>query len=70
METRIVLTLTQDEAAYLSALLGSKIIGSGDVRMLNTHIWNALASEAGEYRLTNCVGQVEITDDARVVKAF
>jgi RNase P/RNase MRP subunit POP5 len=61
-----VLTLTEDEAQYLSALLGSKVVGGGEARQLNSAIWNALASEVGDYALASVKGQIVLSDDSQV----
>lgn len=67
MEKRYVLTLTEDEAQYLSALLGNRVVGNGPVRQLNSAIWNALASEVGEFYLSNTGGgMVDVTSNTTV----
>lgn len=40
----IILHLTIEEAEYISAILGSAIYGTGELRKLNDSVWNALLS--------------------------
>lgn len=54
----VVLELTNDEAAYLVALIGWHVAGKGPVREMNSDIWSALRAAGFDYLKNDRVNEM------------